>query len=235
MGISANSPRLTTSVLLALVRAARDTAPNGPPLMIHHDDWYAAYQTATHLPDSAVPDFIALQRQYGQDQYIDYRAEHTGITVKKGPTPDLVVNVLVGWPNGPEVADEYTYVDSASSPSMLATNKRIIRYRLVAYSDMTMQDQVEGIVGRPLGGMLGAMFKVIGPGRVVWSRFAVSEDGLLVTHSRAKKGIASVRQTTTTFPDGTLEKDVPADRPDLQAIEDRLTRKVELEYLTRMP
>ena len=132
----------------------------------------------------------ASQRQYGQDQYIDYRAEHTGITVKKGPTPDLVVNVLVGWPDGPEVADEYTYVDSASSPSMLATNKRIIRYRLVAYSDMTMQDQVEGLVGRPLGGMLGAMFKVIGPGRVVWSRFAVSEDGLLVTHSRAKKGIA---------------------------------------------
>jgi hypothetical protein len=230
LGISANSPRYTTSVLLALVRAAKDTAPVGAPLMIHHDDWYHAYQTATGLADSAIPDFIALQRQYGQNQYVDYRPAETSIIVKKGPTPDLVINVLVGWPNGPDAVDEYTYVDSASSPAMLATNKRIVRYRLLAYPEMTVQDEVAGLIGRPMGGVLGAMFKVIGPGRVVWSRFAISEDGLLVTHSRAKKGFAGVTQTTTTYPDGTIENDVPDDRPDLEAIADRLKEDVEIDY-----
>lgn len=53
---------------------------------------------------------------------------------------------------------------------MLATNKRIVRYRLLGYPDMVMQDQVEGLMGRPMGGVLGAMFNVVAKGRVVWSR-----------------------------------------------------------------
>jgi len=230
LGISANSPRLTTSVILALVEGARSRDADGPPLLIHHEDWYQAYREVTGLSDSLVPDFIALQREYRQDQYVDYRERTNQVTVKKGATPDLVITVLVGWPEGPDAVDEYTYIDSASSPSMLATNKRIVRYRLLAYPDMTVQDEVEGLIGRPMGGMLGAMFKVIGPGRVVWSRFAVSGDELLVTHSRAKKGFAGVTQTTTTFPDGTIEKDVPEDRPDLAEIETRLKQDLEVKY-----
>ena len=72
---------------------------------------------------------------------------------------------------------------------------------------------------------------MVGKGRVVWSRFAVSDDGLLVTHSRAKKGFFGVTQTTTTYPDGTIEKDVPDDRPDLQAIADRLEQDLKIDYL----
>ena len=231
LGISANSPRLTTSVILALVEDARSRADDGPPLLIHHEDWYQAYREVTGLPDSLVPNFIALQREYRQDQYIDYRERMNQITVKKGPAPEVVLRVLVGWPNDPDVPSEYTYIDSASSPSMLATNKRIVRYRLLAYPNMTVQDEVEGLIGRPMGGVLGAMFKVIGPGRVVWSRFAVSDDGLLVTHSRAKKGFVGVTQTTTTYVDGTIEKDVPDDRPDLQAIADRLEQDLKIDYL----
>jgi len=230
MGISANSPRMTTSVILALVKDARSRSADGPPLLIHHEDWYQAYRQVTGLPDSLVPDFIALQRDYRQDQYIDYRARTNEIIVKKGRAPDLVLQVLVGWPDGPDVPAEYTYVDSASSPAMLATNKRIVSYRLLAYPDMTVQDEVEGLIGRPMGGVLGAMFKMIGPGRVVWSRFAVSQDGLMVTHSRAKKGFVGVTQTTTTYPDGTIEKDVPDDRPDLREIEAYLTQDLKMEY-----
>lgn len=231
MGISANSPRLTTSVIQTLVDDFRSRAPEGPPLLIHHDDWYAAYRQVTGLPDSLVPDFIALQRRYRQDQYIEYREEMNRITVKKGTAPDRVMSVLIGWPDGSDAPSEYSYIDSASSPHMQATNKRIERYRLLVYPDMVVQDQVEGIGGRPLGGALGAMFKVIGNGRVVWSRFAVSADGLLVTHSRAKKGFAGVTQTTTTYPDGTIDKDVPDDRPDLEAIADRLKQDLEIDYL----
>lgn len=230
LGISANSPRLTTSVIRTLVDDFRTRAPEGPPLLIHHDDWYAAYREVTGLPDSLIPDFIALQRRYRQDQYIEYRERMNRIVVKKGPSPAQVMSVLVGWPDGPDTPSEYTYVDSASSPSMLATNQQIVRYRLLVYQDMVVQDQVEGLGGRPLGGALGAMFKVIGSGRVVWSRFAVSRDGLLVTHSRAKKGFVSVTQTTTTYPDGTIEKDVPDDRPDLRDIETYLTQDLKIEY-----
>jgi len=231
LGISVNSPRFTTSVIRTLVDDFRIRAPEGPPLLIHHDDWYQAYSEVTGLPDSLIPDFIALQRQYAQDQYIEYREDKNRITVKKGSPPKQVVSVLIGWPDGPDAPSEYTYVDSASSPHMQATNKRIERYRLLVYPDMVVQDQVEGIGGRPLGGALGAMFKVIGNGRVVWSRFAVSDDGLLVTHSRAKKGFAGVTQTTTTYTDGTIEKDVPEDRPDLEAISDRLKQDLEIDYL----
>ena len=231
LGISANSPRFTTSVIRTLVEDFRGREPGGPPLFIDHQDWYAAYRDITGLPDSLIPDYIAYQQRYRQDQYIDYRDRTNRIIVKKGPAPDLVLQVLVGWPDGPDAPAEYTYVDSASSPAMLATNKRIVRYRLLAYPNMTVQDEVEGLIGRPMGGVLGAMFKVIGPGRVVWSRFAVSEDGLLVTHSRAKKGFIGVTQTTTTYPDGTIEKDVPDDRPDLQAIADRLEQDLEIDYL----
>lgn len=54
---------------------------------------------------------------------------------------------------------------------MLAANKRIVCYRLPGYPDMVVvQDQVEGLVGRPMGGVLGAMFNVVAKGRVVWSR-----------------------------------------------------------------
>jgi hypothetical protein len=228
LGISANSPRFTTSVIRTLVDDFRIRAPEGPPLLIHHDDWYQAYSEVTGLPDSLIPDFIALQRQYAQDQYIEYRESKNRISVKKGSPPTQVVSVLIGWPDAPS---EYTYVDSASSPRMEATNKRIEHYRLLVYPDMVVQDQVEGIGGRPLGGALGAMFKVIGNGHVVWSRFAVSDDGLLVTHSRAKKGFAGVTQTTTTYSDGTIEKDVPEDRPDLEAISDRLKEDLEIDYL----
>ena len=42
LGISANSPRLTTSVIRTLVDDFRTRAPEGPPLFIHHHDWYAA-------------------------------------------------------------------------------------------------------------------------------------------------------------------------------------------------
>lgn len=73
LGISANSPRLTTSVIRTLVDDFHTRAPEGPPLFIHHHDWYAAYQEVTGLPDSLIPDFIALQRQYHQDQYLEYR------------------------------------------------------------------------------------------------------------------------------------------------------------------
>ena len=233
MGISANSPRFTTGVILTLVDDVRRRSPDveEAPLLIHHEDWYQAYREVTGLPDSLIPDFIALQRQYRQDQYVEYRERLNRITVKKGTQPDQIMSVLVGWPDGPDAPSEYTYVDSASSPHMQATNQQMVRYRLLVYPDMVVQDQVEGLGGRPLGGALGAMFKVIGNGRVVWSRFAVSDDGLLVTHSRAKKGFFSVTQTTTTYPDGTIEKDVPDDRPDLQAIADRLKQNLKIDYL----
>jgi hypothetical protein len=95
---------------------------------------------------------------------------------------------------------------------------------------MIIQDHIKGIGGRPLEGALGTVFKVVGDGRAVWSRFALSDDGLLVTYAEAAKGIFKVHPTTVTSSDGVVAKDIPEDRDDLRAIEARLKQKIEIDY-----
>ena len=222
--------RLNTGTILGLVRDMALERPDGPWLLLHYDDWYEAYRQVTGLRPDSIPDFIALQRDYRQSQYVDYNALRTRIEVKEGPQPKRVVHVLAGWPEADGAAAEYTFVDSSRSPRMRATNERYISYWLLEYADMIIQDQIQGVEGRPLDGALGAMFSLIGDGRALQSRFAVSADGLLVTYSIAKKGIFKVKPTSTTSPDGTVTNGVPGDREDLKAIEKRLKRKIEIEY-----
>jgi len=228
--VTTTATRFATAVILDLVAQARSERPAGPPLLLHYDDWYESYRLTVGLDSSEVPDFIALQREYHQSRYIDYSHEGTRITVKDGTEPKQVIHVMAGWPPGDGVPDRYRFVDSAASPTMRVTNKRWVSYWLLQYSDMIVQDQVEGIGGRPLEGALGTVFKVIGDGRAVQARFAVSEDGLLVTYATAAKGIFKVHPTTVTSPDGVVHKDVPKDRDDLREIETRLKRKLKVKY-----
>ncbi len=83
--------------------------------------------------------------------------------------------------------------------------------------------------GRPLSGVLGALFKVIGEGDVKWARAGISEDGIQVVRAQAKK-LFTKTATVTVLPDGVAEKDVPDDRPDLAAIAARLEADLDLEY-----
>lgn len=229
--VVANATRFTAAVIIDLVRGARVSRPEGDPLLLHHDDWYEAYRTAAGLTPDSVPEFVSLQRDHRQSQYVDYRSSTTRVEVDEGPAPEIVLNVTAGWPDGDDVPDRYTFVDSAATPSMRVTNERIVTYRLVVFRDMVLQDKIRGIRGRPLNGALGTLFKIIGEGRAVQSRFAISQDGLLVTYATAKKGFISVKPVSVTYPDGTVEKGVPNGRSDLEEIAERLKQKIEIDYL----
>jgi len=63
------------------------------------------------------------------------------------------------------------------------------------------------------------------------SRMAISADGLQVSRARAEKGFMKVVTTVTVHPDGRTEKEVPAGRPDLQALDARLREPLKIEYL----
>ena len=104
------------------------------------------------------------------------------------------------------------------------TNERVITYRLLDYGDFTVFHDVDGLRGRPTTGVLGVLFQVIGEGGVVESRMALAPDGLQVSRARARKLMIEVATTVTVHPDGRTEKDVPAGRADLAAVEARLKR-----------
>ena len=225
-----NAGRLTSAVLLTLARSARAERPSGPPLLLHHEDWYAAYQDVTGLPDAQIPEFIRLQLEYRQDQIVDYSAKATALEVKKGPTPTFVVHVTAQWPDGPDVPEKYSFTDTLPNPNMKVVNERVVTYYLLDFGDMIVQDDIHGIAGRPTEGALSVALKVVGDGHAVQSRFAIVEGGLMVTYATAKKGFIRVKATSTTFPDGTVIKDTPEDRPELEAVAESLKQPLEIEY-----
>ena len=86
-----NSTRFSTSVILGIVRTAMADAPDGPPLLIHHSDWYEAYSEVTGLPPHEIPEFVALANEYGQDRVVDYRLADSRVDVVEGFEPELIV------------------------------------------------------------------------------------------------------------------------------------------------
>ena len=71
---------------------------------------------------------------------------------------------------------------------------------------------------------------MIGEGHVHWNRMTVAPDGLQVNRARAGKGPFNVEATVTIFPNGRVEKDLPAGRPDLGALEKRLLQPRRVRY-----
>ncbi|UCG76084.1 MAG: hypothetical protein JSV95_01885 [Gemmatimonadota bacterium] len=225
-----NSTRFSTSVILAIVREAIAARPQGPSILIHHTDWYGAYREVTGLPPERVPEFVALANEYGQDRIIDYSLADSAVEVVEGFDPELVVRVRVGWPEGTGKEDKYTFVDTLTSPHIRVTNRQRISYWLLDFGDMIVQDRIEGISARPIGGALGALFAIIGDGNAVQNRFAITEDGLVVTYAIVRKGPMKVEPLTVTYPDGTVETEFPAGRDDLQGVANYIMLPLEVEY-----
>ena len=61
-------------------------------------------------------------------------------------------------------------------PKLKVTNRQEITYRLLVFGEMVVYDEIDGTSGRPLSGVLGALFKVIGDGRLYHS--VLVDDGL---------------------------------------------------------
>ncbi|MFV1987334.1 MAG: hypothetical protein ACC682_08625 [Gemmatimonadota bacterium] len=223
-----NRGRFTTELLLGLAHKARDERW-GVQFYIDPDDWFFSFvETAGIQPDEA-PLSSKLGHEHGQRVLVEYRPGRVVRRVRKGPIPELAISVRSWWPEDSNPADRYSLTDTTSVPKLKATSHREITYRVLDFENMILMDQIDGVTGRPLTGVLGALFSVIGEGGLKQSRFVVTDDGLQILRARSKK-VISVWATVTVEPDGTATKGVPDDRPDLRPIEDRLMQDIEIEY-----
>lgn len=220
-----NGARFQAEVLLRLARRAAD----GPPLLIGHAEWFSAFLERTGLTREKAPLFMRLSYEHAQDLQIDYRGDRV-VESAEGPRPAFAANVAVWWPDKQGAPTSYSYEDLLSSPHLEVTNERLMAYRLLEVDGMVVYGEVEGLLGRPTSGILGALFQLIGKGHVKESRMLISRDGLQLSRAWAKKWAMGVTQTVTVHPDGHMEKDVPPGRPDLQALAARLEQPLRIRY-----
>ena len=225
-----NRGRFASELLLQLARWAKQRAPDGDPFYINPDDWFFAYlQTAgLGLDEAPIPSLLGLR--HGQRVQVDYRPDRVIREVAEGPRPLLAVNVRAWWPEAEGSPSKFSFTDTAATPKLKVTSHREIRYRLLEFEDMVVLDKIEGLSGRPVSGLLGLLFDIIGEGSLKESRIAISKDGLQIFRGRSKK-IFSLRLTATIYPDGRGIKGIPEDRPDLKEIEARLKAPLKIEYL----
>lgn len=198
-----NGARFNAGVILHLAREALRRGSD-TPLLLDHEDYFAAYLSVTGLSPENAPIFISIARDYGEDQLIDFRSDRVIARVVAGTAPRLAVNVLTGWRGG---AERYSYVDADSRPPLRVTRERRTSYRLLDFGDRLLFADIHGVSGRALGGLLGLIFKLIGDAQAVQSFSAIAADGVMVTLSTGRKGIVAPPATTATvWPDGHAEK-----------------------------
>ena len=225
---TANGARLQAEVVLRLVRRARETQPEGPPLFISHRDWYVAFLDRVQLTHEKAPLYARLAYENRQDSEIEYRAGRVVDRVESGRQPLLAVNVVTSWQAG---RSRYSYEDTLATPRLKVALERLLRYRLLDFGDFVLFDEVEGLNGRPTSGLLGSLFDVIGEVDVVESRMASAADASLVMRGVGRKALLSIAATATVSPEGKGTKGVPPDRPDLAAIERRLAEPLQIVYV----
>jgi hypothetical protein len=227
---TSNSVRFQAGVFRALVHRARLEEPAKSRLLIDPHDHARAYMAATGLRAEELPLFVRLSWQHRQYQLVDYGADRV-IARAANARPVLAVSVVAWWPDSAGRPQQYSYVDTLARPWLRVAQHRVVSYRVLYFDDMVVYDDVQGISGRPLTGVLGLLFDVIGEGAAVQSRSAISKDGVQVTSSMVRKGFITLTPVATVHPNGVIEKDVPRDRDDLEAIVTRLRRPLGIEYV----
>jgi len=236
---TSNGVRLQAGVIMDLVNGYRHVDSKRRPLWLDHVDYFQAFLDITGLGPHEAPPYIRSAYDIGEDHLVDYREELVIEGRGVDRQPDIAINVIAGWAATPRSAASYTYEDRAVDPPLRVTHDRINTYRVLLYDDMVVYDEIEGIGGRPIAGVLGFVFGIIGDGRAVRSSIVISEDGLQVTRTTARKGIIKFTQTATVYPDGTAHPSIPSDRQDLKAIEQSMQTLVQLHYVplnkTHMP
>ena len=226
-----NATRFQTALILELARQARRRNVDRDVLFVRADDIFSEFLKVAGLqgqPEKA-PLYRRLAYEYQQGIEIEYRSDSVIKEVVSGPPDYAALNVRVAWLDRPDAVTKYGFTDTLAVPKLKITNHQVITYRLVDFGNMVVYDKIEGLSGRPLTGLLGALFKLLGEGSVKWSRSMYSVDGLQIIRARAKK-IFNKTATVTINPDGRAQKDFPDDRPDLAAIAERLKQKLEITY-----
>ena len=228
--VTTNAARYFAGVVFRLARDAQATNPHGPPLLLRYDYWFEAFLNLSGLEAGEVPLHVKLANDHRQDVLIDYDIDNVIKSVSEGPWPELAVSVQVGWPESPDLPSHFSYEDTLSKPKLQVTNHRLIKQRMLYFEDLIVYDQISGITGRPTTGLLSLLFRVIGEGRVDWSRMSITDDGIQVARGGASKGPFSVTETFFVRPDGTGEKGLPEKTPRWLAIEARLKQMPRIKY-----
>jgi hypothetical protein len=113
----------------------------------------------------------------------------------------------------------------------------VISYRLLDFGGLLLFDDIHGMYGRALDGLLGFVFRIIGDAQAVRAYVAIAADGTQVTRSTGHKGFLTVSPYATVDAKGRGSKDVP-DRKDLQALKSRIDKTsadIKVTYATIRP
>lgn len=228
-----NAGRFTSAVFQRLIERALAHRPNGGTLFIPHDAFWREFLIVAGLragEEAKAPIGRRLAFDYHEGTHVTYGPPDSIIKrIKRGPTPLIAANVRLGWPDRPDGLRKYSSVDTLSVPQMKVTNHQVMTFRFLVFNDMMVFDDIEGISGRPLSGLLGTLFKLIGEGNAVFARFSISTDGLQVLRAKATK-MVSKTVTATINPDGRAQNGVPDGRTDLIDMETRLKQPIDFEY-----
>ena len=225
-----NGVRFQGEMILYLAQKARARDPQGLPLFIGYENWFQAFMEVTARAEDAMPQYAQLSYQHKQNMEVDYRIDRVIREIVEAPTPELAVNVRIWWEDQPGKPDRYSYMDTLATPNLRVTNQRVMTYRLLDFGNWVAYDEIKGLTGRPTSGILGFLFRIIGEGRILQTRMAISKDGLQINRATAQKGFIKRIDTVTVYPDGKMEKDVPSDRPDLIELTNRIAQPLEIEY-----
>lgn len=228
-----NSLRFQSGVFRRLIERALEHRPEGGTLFIPYDALWWEFLIAAGLgagEEDKAPIGRRLAFEHHQSIEMTYGPPSTIVKrIKEGAAPLLAANVRLWWPDGPDVVHKYSFEDTLSVPRLKVTNHQVMTFRFLVFPNMIVLDDIEGISGRPLTGLLGAIFKIIGEGNAVFARFSISSDGLQILRTKAKK-LISKTVTATINPDGTGQNGVPDGRGDLIELEARLKQPLEFDY-----
>ena len=225
-----NWPRFQSALYLGLARRAMERKPLGGVLFIPQEYLFWEFVSLAGLEDpSKAPGHLLWALHLDQGTQLEYRPDGIVKSVRNGAHPTLAINIRTTWPDRPDGTDRFSVLDTLSVPKLKVTNRQEITYRLLVFDDMVMFDEIDGTSGRPLDGVLGALFRVIGEGSLVYYRSVPQDDGLQLLRVKAKK-IFSKTTTIRVYPDGRAENGVPPERPALAATEELLKQDREIEY-----
>ena len=225
-----NGSRFQGDVILHLAKQARERNPAGPPLFIDHEDSFMSYLEVAGLRPEQAPIFARKSFEHRQAQLIEYREKFVVASVDVGPTPLLAVAVRAFWPETPGLPRSYSYEDTYSDPNLRVTNQRVVSYKLLKFEDFTLYDQVSGVSGRPTSGFFKFLFPVLGDGRVLQSRSAITADGLQIVRTHARLLLFSANPIVTIQKNGRAEETLDRTRADIRQIEATLNREIRIRY-----
>jgi hypothetical protein len=223
------SMRFGAEALLAIVRRRQREEPGSTRFLIDQDDWFAAHRETAGVTYDEMSAAARAGFEHGQDALVDY-APDVVREVVEGPTPRTALSVTIFWPDSAGAPSHFSYRDTLSVPRVEVYDDRVVRFKLLAYDDMLVFDQVSGISVKPLGFMSG-IFSVLGKPDLKQTRIAVSGDQWQVMRGQVNV-FAGISKTGTAAiePGGRGHEKLPADRPDLGAMVERLKQPLKVRY-----